>query len=87
MAPDGGINRGKEFETGKAAQMIWTIEDYTKKTQGFLRIFRRGEPVADVFPFAASRDAARVREDAMWLLEAANAFEPDDHVAELEPSD
>lgn len=58
--------------------MHWVLEDLTKKTAGYLRILRDGRPVADVFPFAANRDEKQVRADAAWLVEAANAFEPDD---------
>lgn len=52
----------------------WTIEDFTKATGGYLRIFRNGKRVADVFPFAKDEDYTRVTGDALELVERANEY-------------
>ena len=51
---------------------MWTIQDNTKKTGGYLCILRDGVRVADAFPFAAKCDGTWVREQAYRIVEAMN---------------
>lgn len=52
--------------------MHWTLEDYTKKTAGYLTIFCDGQRAADVFPFAKDADEQSVRDRAQYMVTALN---------------
>jgi len=58
----------------------WTIEDYTGANAGYLRIFRKGQRVADIFPFARDDNPERVIADAQELVRIANEYQPPEEV-------
>lgn len=53
--------------------MDWKLEDYTGTNKGYLRITCDGEFAADVFPYGADRDPAKVSERARYMVETLNA--------------
>jgi len=54
---------------------MWTLEDYTTKTGGYLQIQKDGKRVADVFPFAKASDSMWVRRQAMLIVKTMNDAE------------
>lgn len=51
---------------------MWTLEDNTNNTAGYLTIKCNGERVADAFPFAPRVDQKKLRERLAWMIEALN---------------
>lgn len=54
--------------------MDWKLEDYTGTNKGYLRITCDGERVADVFPYAAGADPAKVTERAAEMVATLNGL-------------
>lgn len=66
------MGEAKHTAGRKHVDPVWTIEDYTSKKAGYMRIFCNGERAADVFPFAKGEDPEVVKDRALTMVAILN---------------